>query len=493
METIVIGNYQLNTLKGSWRNFDYYEAVHKSMGIKVLLFISKKESEIIQLEALRKLRKLGFESVLKIFDLFYSDNRLVVITELPSGSSLYDYFYTLNRPLEPCTAIDLVINILDAISELHNLGYAVGFLDESAIFLMRSSKIKISGNWLVHFEYFKVVGEFELSSDDLKEAKIQDNARCGAILFRLLNQETLHQNNLNFASLLQTTPDGIHESIINIIHKAVNLENPVYDDASKMIADLKKIRDNFEIESANKTTVTAVTPTSPKGTSVKVTAILKSSGTIANPSSEELNKKSNKKLRFSIISVALILFVLVLLLGTATYLWQGHLFHPIKSEDIPLIGQKDINAPKNIITSDSLKIFVNETIELVLQSAQIGRDSLLVKQYALDANGQKSLSYYSNLYDASVLSKTDYLDSALNKLEFTAKVSVMSLTQLDVFLAFGCLYLKKNDSKNAWLYLTKYAELFDARKNEMNGFSSESKLRLMEKRKRTTRLLSCFQ
>ncbi len=66
METTTAGSYLLKNQKGSWQNFDYFEAIHTDLGIKVLLFRSKEEVEPLQLDKLKKLRKLGFESVLKV-------------------------------------------------------------------------------------------------------------------------------------------------------------------------------------------------------------------------------------------------------------------------------------------------------------------------------------------------------------------------------------------------------------------------------------------
>jgi hypothetical protein len=112
METTTAGSYLLKNQKGSWQNFDYFEAIHTDLGIKVLLFRSKDEVEPLHLDKLKKLRKLGFESVLKVFDLYYYENHLYVATEFPGQMSLFDYFYTLNRPIEPYRAIDLVLTIL---------------------------------------------------------------------------------------------------------------------------------------------------------------------------------------------------------------------------------------------------------------------------------------------------------------------------------------------------------------------------------------------
>ena len=121
METTTAGSYLLKNQKGSWQNFDYFEAIHTDLGIKVLLFRSKDEVEPLHLDKLKKLRKLGFESVLKVFDLYYYENRLYVATEYPGQMSLFDYFYYGEKALKPELSERPVLNLLLLPAELEQV------------------------------------------------------------------------------------------------------------------------------------------------------------------------------------------------------------------------------------------------------------------------------------------------------------------------------------------------------------------------------------
>lgn len=493
METTIIGNYSLLSQRGSWHDYDYFEAEHTSLGMKVQLLISKSESEIVNLDGLKKLRKLGFESILKIFELFYHEGKLVVITEYPSSFSLFDYFYTLNRPLEPQKAIELVLEILEALEELHNLGYTVGYLDESIIFFIQGKKIKIGGNWLVHFENYKVSGDFELLPDDLAQAKARDVARCGAILFRMLNQDTLLQKNLNFSAVLQSSPASIPKHLLETIHKAVNLNSPVYHDASGMIADLKSLRTTLEAEQIKKFETPLEVGRVETGSRVKVTAILKGSDTIAESTADNLIKEKSAKPSMSMVNIFLILLIITLTAGGLLYIFKGSIFGGKTNINSANIDQALQKAPPKLVMSDSLKIITNETLEIILQSTAAERDQLLTKQNQLDANGKKSLTFFEDLYSGVTDLKSAKLETALQKLEKAANNSDRSLLQLDASLALGCYSILKNEGENAWLYLDSYSEMLTAKYTTATNLSDDVKDKIEMKKTYLARLRANFK
>lgn len=492
METTIIGNYSLLMQRGTWKDFDYFEAVHASLGMKVQLLISKSETEPVNLEGLKKLRKLGFESVLKIFELFYHEGRLVVITEYPSQMSLFDYFYTLNRPLDPVKAVDIVTEILEALEELHNLGYAVGFLDESMIFFIQGKKIKIGGNWLVHFENVRVTGEYELAENDAFEARIRDVARCGAILFRFLNQDTLLQTNLNFAAVLQAKPASIPKQLLEIIHKAVNLDSPTYRDASGLIADLKSVRTQLEADAAKKFEAPPEAGRVDSGSRVKVTAILKGSDTIAESTADNLIKEKSARPKMSLVNIFLILLIITFAAGGLLYIFKGSIFGT-KSPEPALLEQSRQAATPKLVQSDSLKVLAKETSEIILQSASVERDLLLTRQNQLDSTGKISLEFFTELYNGLVDLKSDKLESAYPKLEKASNKSDKSVKQLDASLALGCYSILKNEGENAWLYLENYAVSLESKLPETANFSADEKTRLELKKNYLSRLRANFK
>ncbi len=493
METTSAGSYLLKTQKGSWQNFDYFEATHIDLGIKVLLFRSKEEMEPLQLDKLKKLRKLGFESVLKVFDLYYFENRLYVATEFPGQMSLFDYFYTLNRPLEPYKAIDLIITILTAIEELHNLGYAIGHLDESTIFFMQGKKIKIGGNWLVHYENLKAIDEFELAGEDTREAKLQDVARCGSILFRFLNQETLLTTNLSFNKVLLSSPASIPGPILSVIHKAVNIENPSYSDVSGMIHDLKTIRPQYEPDLSKNFAVPPAAGRVESGSRVKVTAILKGSDTIAESTADNLIKEKSHKPKLSMVNLLLLLLIIVIGAGGLLYIFKGSLFGRKPNEQASQISENLAVTPKKMQPGDKLNSQVNETLEIILQHSAAGRDAATASPDQYLPGIKSSIEYFSNLYDGVNALKTGNLDSAYAKIDRAAKVSDRSITQLDGIFALGCYSIKKNDGDNAWLYISRYSELMDAAITNAGNISPEVKAGIDLKKEKMGKILENFK
>ena len=492
METTIIGSYSLLMQRGTWKDFDYFEAVHTSLGMKVQLLISKSETEPVNLEGLKKLRKLGFESVLKIFELFYHEGRLVVITEYPSQMSLFDYFYTLNRPLDPVKAVDIVIEILEALEELHNLGYAVGFLDESMIFFIQGKKIKIGGNWLVHYENVKATGEYELAEGDAFEARIRDVARCGAILFRFLNQDTLLQTNLNFAAVLQAKPASIPKQLLDIIHKAVNLDSSVYRDATGLIADLKGVRTLLEADAAKKFEAPSQVGRVDSGSRVKVTAILKGSDTISESTADNLIKEKSAKPKMSLVNILLILLIITFTVGGLLYIFKGSIFGT-KSPNPALLEVSRQTAPPKLVQSDSLKVIVKETLEIMLQSASAERDLLLTRQNQLDSAGRVSLEFFTELYNGLVDLKAEKFETAHPKLEKASNKSDKSVKQLDASLALGCYSILKNEGDNAWLYFENYAVSLELKLPEEAKLSADEKAKLELKKNYLSRLRANFR
>ncbi len=460
METFNAGSYTLSLKKGTWGDFDFFDGVHTSLGMKVLVFVAKTESEPASLEPLKKLRRLGFESVMKVFDLFYENGRLHVVTEPEGPGTLFDFFYTLNRPLEPLRAIEVVLPILKALEELHNLGYAVGYLDESVVYLMQGKRVKIGGNWLIHLKNCINTGEFELDHIARNDAKSRDVARCGAILFRLLNQDTLLQTNLSFASILQVRPASIPANLMDVIQKAVDVENPKYHDASGMIHDLKVIAERLEEEQGKKFDVPVKAGRIEQGPRVKVTAILKGSETIADSTADELIKEMSRKPSLSIMNIFLILLIVTITAGGLLYIFKGSIFGTKASPDAAKINA-ELTKPPTLQLNDALKTTVYETIEVILQAAATGRDTLLVKQNTLETAGLNSLAYYIALYNGSLDLKNGNLDSAFVRLNRAADHSNKSLFESDAPLVLGCYSILKNEGDNAWQYLYHYAELLD--------------------------------
>lgn len=493
METKFAGSYQLKNQKGSWKNFDYFEAVHENIGVKVLLFRSKVEMEPVPLDKLKKLRKLGYESVLKVFDLFYYENRLCVATEFPGQMSLFDYFYTLNRPLEPNKAIDLLLTILRAVEELHNLGYAIGYLDESIIFFLEGKKVKIGGNWLVHFENLKAIGEFELAIEDSREAKLRDVARCGAILFRLLNQDTLLATNLSFSKVLQSSPASIPDAILQMIHKAVNIEKPSYSDVSGMIRDLERIRPQYEPDLSKNFAVPADAGRVETGSRVKVTAILKGSDTIAESTADNLIKEKSHKPKLSMLNLLLLLLIVVLSAGGLLYLFKGTLFGEKPNKQAAAINKNLANTPKKMQPGDNLTAQVNETLEIILQHSAAGRNAATTIQDQTRAGTKSSIDYFVNLYDGVVALKTGNLDSAYAKIDRAATFSNKSITELDAIFALGCYSIKKNDGDSALLYITRYSELMDAAITNSGNISPELKAGIDLKKEKMSKILENFK
>ncbi len=493
METTTAGSYLLKNQKGSWQNFDYFEAIHTDLGIKVLLFRSKEEVEPLQLDKLKKLRKLGFESVLKVFDLYYYENRLYVATEYPGQMSLFDYFYTLNRPLEPYKAIDLLLTILTAIEDLHNLGYAIGYLDESVIFFLQGKKIKIGGNWLVHYENLKAIDEFELARDDSREAKLQDVARCGSILFRFLNQETLLTTNLSFSKVLQSSPASIPAPILEIIHKAVNIDKPSYTDVSGMIHDLKTIRPQYEPDLSKNFAVPADAGRVESGSRVKVTAILKGSDTIAESTADNLIKEKSHKPKLSMVNLLLILLIVVISAGGLLYLFKGSLFGGKPNEQAAAISENLAVTPKKMQPGDNLNAQVNETLEIILQHTATARNAASTLPDQNHPATKSSLEYFVNLYDGIVALKSGNPDSAYAKIDRAAIISNRSVTQLDAIFALGCYSIKKNDGDNAWLYISRYSELMDAAISNSGDITPEVKAGIDQKKEKMGKILENFK
>lgn len=493
METTSAGSYLLKNQKGSWQNFDYFEATHVDLGINVLLFRSKEEMEPLHLEKLKKLRKLGFESVLKVFDLYYYENRLYVATEFPGQMSLFDYFYTLNRPLEPYKAIDTILAILTAIEELHSLGYAIGHLDESIIFFLQGKKIKIGGNWLVHYENLKVIDEFELAAEDAREAKLQDVARCGSILFRFLNQETLLTTNLSFSKVLQSSPASIPAPILAIIHKAVNIEKPSYSDVSGMIHDLKTIRPQYEPDLSKNFAVPAEAGRVESGSRVKVTAILKGSDTIAESTADNLIKEKSHKPKLSMINLLLLLLIIVIGAGGLLYIFKGSLFGSKPNEQAAQISENLAVTPKKMQPGDNLNAQLNETLEIILQHSATGRDAATSSPDQNHPGTKASIEYFNNLYDGVTALKTGNLDSAYAKIDRAARISNRSITQLDAIFALGCYSIKKSDGDNAWLYISRYSELLDAAMTNSGNIAPEIKAGIDLKKKKIGKILENFK
>ncbi|MBK7865636.1 MAG: hypothetical protein IPJ75_00785 [Ignavibacteriales bacterium] len=494
METNSAGSYLLKNQKGSWRNFDYFEAIHADLGIQVLLFRSKEEMAPLHLDKLKKLRKLGFESVLKVFDIYYYENRLYVATEFPGQMSLFDYFYTLNRPLEPYKAIDLVLSILLAIEDLHNLGYAIGYLDESIIFFIHGKRIKIGGNWLVHYENLKAIDEFELATEDSREAKLQDVARCGAILFRLLNQDTLLTTNLSFSKVLQSSPASIPAPILEIILKAVNIEKPSYSDASGMIYDLKAIRPQFEPDLSKNFAVPADAGRVESGGSrVKVTAILKGSDTIAESTADNLIKEKSHKPKLSMVNLLFLLLIVVISAGGLLYLLKGSLFGSKPNEQVAAISENLAVTPKKMQPSDNLTVQVNETLEIILQHSAAGRNAAATSPDQNHPGTKSSIEYFVNLYDGIAELKIGNLDSAYAKIDRAALISNRSVTELDAIFALGCYSIKKNDGDNAWLYISRYSELMDIAITNSGNIPKETKAGIDLKKEKMSKILENFK
>lgn len=492
METFNAGSYTLSLKKGSWGDFDYFDGVHTSLGMKVLVFVAKTESEPESLEPLKKLRKLGFESVMKVFDLFYYDGRLHVVTEPEGPGTLFDYFYTLNRPLEPLRAIEVVLPILEALEELHNLGYAVGYLDESVIFFMQGKRVKIGGNWLIHLKNFSKNGEFELDHTARNEAKTRDVARCGAILFRLMNQDTLLQTNLSFASILQVRPAIIPVNLMDVIQKAVDIENAGYHDASGMIHDLKVISEVLEEDQGKKFGGPAPTGRVEQGPRVKVTAILKGSETIADSTADNLIKEKSRKPSLSIMNIFLILLIVTVTAGGILYIFKGSLFGTKTNPEAARISA-ELTAPPKLQLNDSLKTTVYETIEVVLQAAATGRDTLLVRQNSLETAALNSFAYYIALYNGALDLKNGNLDSAFVRLNRAAEHSNKSLFEADAPLVLGCYSILKNESDNAWQYLTHYSELLDKGKAKAGTLSKPSAEKITLKESYLKKLMAGFK
>lgn len=493
METTSAGSYILKNQKGSWKDFDYFEATHNELGMKVLLFKSREEMESVPLDRLKKVRKLGFESVLKVFDIYFHENKLCVAVEYPAQISLFDYFYTLNRPLEPYKAIDLLLTILEAIEELHNLGYAVGYLDESVIFFIQGKKIKLGGNWLVHYENLKAIGEFELASEDSNQAKLQDVARCGAILFRLLNQDTLLSTNLSFSKVLQSSPASIPQPVLNIIHKAVNVDKPSYSDVSGMISDLKKIRPQFEPDLSKNFAVPAEAGRVESGSRVKVTAILKGSDTIAESTADNLIKEKSHKPKLPMVNLLLILLIVVLSAGGLLYLFKGTLFGDKPNEQAAAISQNLAAAPKKMVPGDNLNVTVNETLEIILQHSSKERDILTQAPDQNHPGVQASKEYFVNLFDGVTALKTGNLDSAFAKIDRAALLTNRSVSQLDAILALGCYSIKKNDGDNAWLYISRYSELMEGAISNAGNIAPDLKAELDLKKGKVAKIMENFK
>ncbi|KAB2909191.1 MAG: hypothetical protein LC102_00970 [Ignavibacteriales bacterium] len=243
MELRTAGNYSLTVKMGNWGNFDYFEGAHVELGIKALIFISKTDCEPVPIDPLKSLRKRNINGVMKIYDIFFRYDRLVVVTEPAPRGAMFDYFYNLHATLDQITAIDLVLKILAPLQKLHAMNDAVGYMDESSVFFFQGDNVKIGGDWLIHYENLKAVSRFELAPEDLFEAKIRDIARCGSILFRLVNQETLRQNNPSYKKILQSNPVDIHPTLLEVIQKSVNLQTPRYENASEMIGELKAVKE----------------------------------------------------------------------------------------------------------------------------------------------------------------------------------------------------------------------------------------------------------
>lgn len=492
METFNAGSYTFSLKKGSWGDFDYYDGVHSTLGMKVMVFVSRTESEQVPLDSLKKLRKLGFESVMKVFDIFYENGFLYVVTEPEGPGTLFDYFYTLNRPLDPLRAIEVVLPVLEALEELHNLGYAVGFLDESVVFFMQGKKVKIGGNWLIHLRNCQTNGEFELGYESLNTAKVRDVARCGAILFRLLNQETLLQTNLRFSSIMQVRPASIPSNLMDVIQKAVDIENPAYHDASGMIHDLKVIAEGLQEEQGKKFDVPVEAGRVKQGPRVKVTAILKGSETIADSTADNLIKEKSRKPSLSVMNIFLILLIVTITAGGLLYLFKGSLFGSKPNPNAAKINE-ELTKPPKLQMTDTLKIVVMETIEVVLQSAATGRDTLFVKQNTLETDALNSLAYYTALYNGALDLKNGNFDSSYARLDRAAGHSNRSLFEADAPLALGCYSMLKNDGTNAWLFLTHYSELIEKGKKKAGTLSNTAAEKIALKESYLKRLVAGFK
>ncbi len=492
METFNAGNYTLSLKKGSWGDFDYFDGEHSTLGMKVLVFVSKTEIDAVSLDPLKKLRKLGFESVMKVFDLFYENGRLHVVTEPAGTGTLFEYFYTLNRPLDPPRAIEVVLPVLEALEELHNIGYAVGFLDESVVFFMQGKKVKIGGNWLVHFENLKAAGRFELDPEDLHQAKTRDVARCGAILFRLLNQDTLLQTNLAFSKILQVRPASIPGDLMDVIHKAVDISTTGYNDASEMIHDLRAIMTRLANDQGKKFDVPAEASRVDQGPRVKVTAILKGSETIADTTADNLMREKSRKPSLSILNIFLILLIITITAGGLLYVFKGSIFGTTPNPNAAKISE-ELTKPPVLHLTDTLKTVVYETIEVILQSAATGRDTLFVRQNSLETDALNSLAYYTALYNGALDLKNGNLDSAYARLDRAAGHSNKSLFEADAPLLLGCYSILRNDGDNAWLYLTHYTELLEKGKKKAGTLSKSASEKIALKESYLKMLVAGFK
>lgn len=157
-EKIFDGRYKLEEMLSSSSKCTVYRALDTEDQTRVVLkiFNFEEHNQDIVIEAVKRealsLFSLDHQNILKLKDCIHTDGSCYLVLEDVEGEDLRLILSTKRKPFSTTTALDIVLQILSALKEIHSAGIIHRNIKPENIILSKNSEIKICGFSASHYE-----------------------------------------------------------------------------------------------------------------------------------------------------------------------------------------------------------------------------------------------------------------------------------------------------------------------------------------------------
>jgi len=205
------------------------------------------------IERARGLVSLSHPNVTTVFDLGEHEGRVYIVFEFLKGQSLRHEMG--GRPLNVRRAMDLAIQMADALADAHAVGYVHGGLSPDSVVITAKGHAKIPAFALASRDGFAAPGEATLHDYDSPEEarglpsdERSDIYSVGAVLFEMLTgRRPLHRG----AAAPSANNPHVPPELDDVVLKAVapNPDNR-YQSAATLAAELRSISAILDVRGA---------------------------------------------------------------------------------------------------------------------------------------------------------------------------------------------------------------------------------------------------